>query len=126
MNRSYNHIKHFVDTNAVVNSRRHRPGECHKLTWHRDSVKQSANQLDDKQRHTRFDYYEHDMSKFGTPSWAQSSLDRSTNSFNFQEHLEDPEYNQARHQAVHSHCRDETCCSQRDPGNFQSWHYPGS
>ena len=74
-----------------------------------------ANQLDGKQRHTGFDYYEYDMLKFGTPGWAewaQCSLDRSTSSLkalNFQEHLEDLEHDQARHQGIHDHGCDQTC-----------------
>ena len=57
MNRSYNHIKHLVDTNEEVKSNRHRPGVC---VWSHDR-KDQANYLDDKQRHTGFDYYEYDM-----------------------------------------------------------------
>ena len=61
-----------------------------------------ANQLDGKQRHIRFNYYEYDMSKFGTPGWeAQRSLDRSR--LNLQEHFEDLEHDQARHQGIHDH-----------------------
>ena len=67
MNRSYNHVKHFVDNKDVVDSKNHRHG-CHELLWLRDHLKHEANQLDDKQRHTGFDYYEYDMPKFGTPS----------------------------------------------------------
>ena len=109
MNRSYNHIKHFIDNKDVVRSKNHRPGS-HELNWHPDRrLKHDANQLDDKQHHTGFDYYEYNMLKFTTPGWAQTSLDRSTSSFNFQEHLEDSEHNQARHQAIHGHGRGETC-----------------
>ena len=125
MNRSYNHIKHFVNNNEVVKSTKHRHG-CLELRWHQVHEKHGANQLDDKQRHTRFDYYEYNMLKFGTPSWAQSSLDRSTGSPNFQEHLENLEHDQARHQTIHGHGRGKTCCSKRKQGNIQSWHYPSS
>ena len=58
MNRSYNHIKHFADRKDVVKSQRYYAGEIR--NWMRDP-KHHANQLDDKQRHTRFDYYEYDM-----------------------------------------------------------------
>ena len=92
MNRSYNHIKHLVDNTDIVKSNIHRPG-CH---W-RHNPKHHVNQLDDKQRHTGFDYYEYDMLKFGIPSWAQFSFDRSTSSLDFQEHREDLEHDQARH-----------------------------
>ena len=60
MNRSYNHIKHFVDDfNVVISKIRRRGG---KQTWIHDRVKHHANQLDDQQCHTGFDYYEYDMS----------------------------------------------------------------
>ena len=78
-----------------------------------DSGKYDANQLDSKQRHTGFDYYEYSMPKFGAPGWVQSQLDE--NRFNFQEHLEDLENDQARHQGIHGHGRDETCYTQRRP-----------
>ena len=72
--------------------------------------KHEANQLDGEQRHTRFDYYEDDMPKFGTPGgwaqWAQLSLDRSN--LYSQEHLEDLEHDQARHQGIHGHGRGQT------------------
>ena len=101
-NKSYKniHIKHLVDNNEYVNKIGRR------LHW-QIIVKQDANQLDGKQRHPGFDYYEYDMPIFGTttPGWGdtQSSLDRSTtsNSFNFQEHLEDFEHDQARYQGIH-------------------------
>ena len=57
MNRSYNHIKHFIDTNEVVKSNIHRDGVC---VWIHDR-KHCVNHLDDKQGHTGFDYYEYDM-----------------------------------------------------------------
>ena len=66
MNKSNNHIKHLVDNNEVVNGQKHWRG-CYGLSLY-DQLKHDANQLDDKQRHTRFDYYEYDMPKFGTPS----------------------------------------------------------
>ena len=69
------------------------------------------NQLDGKQRHTGFDYYEYDMPKFGIPGWAQGSLDRSR--LNSRRDIEDPEYNHARHQGIHSHGRGQTCYKQR-------------
>ena len=106
MNRSYNHIKRLVDNIEAVKSNKHRPGPgCPELRWHQVREKQGANQLDDKQCHTGFNYYEYDMPKFSTPSRAQNSLDRCLRSPNFQEHLEDPEHDQARHQAIHGHGR---------------------
>ena len=106
--RSYNHIKHLVDTNEqVVDS-----------FIRRQDVKHEANQLDGKQCHTGFYYYEYDMPEFGTPGWTQSSIDRSHGTFNFQEYLEDLEHDQARHQGIHGHGQRETCYSHRDlPGN---------
>ena len=89
MNRSYNHINHLVDRNDIIIT--------FKSPLHWQDVKHEENQLDDKQRHTRFDYYEYNVSKLGTPCWAQSSLDRSHVSLNFQEHSEDFENEQARH-----------------------------
>ena len=68
MNGSCNHIKHFIDTNKVLKSKEHRPGCLVDLTWLRARDKYHAKQLDDKQRHTGFNYYEYDMPKFGTPS----------------------------------------------------------
>ena len=63
MNRFYNHIEQFVDTNEEVKSKRSR------LTWHKcQGVKHGANHLDDEQHHTGFNYYEYDMPRFGTPS----------------------------------------------------------
>ena len=125
MNRSYNHVKHFVENSDVVKSNRHWPGAIVSDFDRPQDPKHHVNELDDKQRHTGFDYYEYDMPYFGTSSWIQSSLDRSTTSLNFQEH-HDPEHNQARHQAIHSHGRSVTCCSQREPVNFQIRHYPDS
>ena len=54
MDRSYNHIKHLVDSNEVFKSKKRRPG-CHELTLPYDP-KQHANQMGDKQGHTGFDY----------------------------------------------------------------------
>ena len=71
--------------------------------------KHNGNQLDGKERHTGFDYNEYDMPKFGTPGWAQSSLERSHTSLNFQEHLEDLEHDQACHQGIHDHGQSDTC-----------------
>ena len=109
MNRSYNHIKRLVDTNDEVHS--------NLKTWSRRpclKFKQGgnydANQLDGKQRHTRFNYYEYDVLKFGTPGraqWAQRLLDGG--SLNFQEHFEDLEHDQARHQGIHDHGYSQTC-----------------
>ena len=59
MNRSYNHIKNFADNNDVLISNIQWLG-WRKLTW-QHHPKHQANQLDDKQRHTGFDYYEYDM-----------------------------------------------------------------
>ena len=110
MNRSYNHIKHFVDTTdykksssdiAVLSPR------CHVQV-----ANYGANQLDDEQRHTGFDYYEYDMPKCGIPGWTQSSLDqRATNltTINFREHHEDSEHDQARHQGIHKNGQNQTC-----------------
>ena len=69
MDRSYNHIKHLVDNIKVVKNKTHRPG-CHELELrlHQAHEKHGVNQLDDKQRHTGFDYCEYDMPKFGTRS----------------------------------------------------------
>ena len=123
MNRSYDHIKYFVHNIEVEKRIKHWPGGI-LPTWLHDP-KHHANQLDDKQRHTRFDYYEYDIPKIGTPSWAQTSLDRSTS--NQLERLEDPERDQTRHQAIHDHGRGVTCYIQwgrRGPGN--RWYYPGS
>jgi hypothetical protein len=99
--RKYNHIKHLVDTNEYDIS------IIRRLGWL--IVKHEATYLDGKQCHTGFDYYDNDMSKLGTPSCAQSSLDRSSNSPNFQEHLEDLEHDQARHQGIHGNGQGETC-----------------
>ena len=94
MNWTYNHIKHLVDTNdEVKSSNRH----C------RHGDKHEANQLDGKQQHSGFDYYEYDMLKFVTSGCAQSSLDRSR--LDFQEHLEDLEHDQACYQGIHGHGR---------------------
>ena len=109
MNRSYNHIKHLVNNNDIVKSSKQLPDNSE---WvHDPNLKQQSNQLDDKQRHSGFDYYEYNMLKFGTPSGAQSSLDRITSlsSLNFQEYLEDPEHDQPRHQSIHGHGCGETC-----------------
>ena len=57
MKRSYNHIQHVVDNKGVITSDRG------PLQW--QDVKHDANQMDDKQCHTGFDYYEYDMMKFG-------------------------------------------------------------
>ena len=66
MNRSYNHIKRLVDNNDEVHKNlktwRRRP--YHKWI---QAGNHDSNQLDGKQRHTRFNYYEYDMPKFGTP-----------------------------------------------------------
>ena len=104
MSRSYNHIKHFVDNNDYLQT------NC--KTWRRRSKfneagNHDANQLDGKQRHTGFDYYEYDVPKFGTAGRTQCSLDRS--SFNFQEHLEDLEHDQARYQSIYGHGYGQTC-----------------
>ena len=69
--------------------------------------KHDANQLDGKQRHTGFDYYEYNLPKFGIPGWAQSSLD--WNSVDLQKYLEDLVHDQARHQGIHGHGQSETC-----------------
>ena len=105
MNRFYNHIKHSVDSNGVFNNIK---GPAR---W-RDG-KPEANQLDGKQCHTGFDYYEYNIPKFGTPSRVQSSLDR--NRINFQEQLENLENDQARHQGINGHGRGETCYTHRLP-----------
>jgi hypothetical protein len=64
MYRSHNYIKHFVD--KIDNVKNINPSlPVHWLVGIRKH--DDANQLDDKQRHTGFDYYEYDMPKFGTP-----------------------------------------------------------
>ena len=113
MNRSYNHIKHLVDTHdwLIYQSEAISHVTIRRL-WRQCinfAVKHDANQLDGKQRHTGFDYYEYDMPKFGTPGWAHSSLNRSHGSLGFQEHLEDLEHDQARHQGIHGHGQSQTC-----------------
>jgi hypothetical protein len=106
MNSFYNHIKNLVDISEYVIS--NLKDKVRRLGHQWTEVgKHDANQLDGKQRHTGFNYYEYDMSKFGTPGCAQSLLDR--NSLNFQEHLEDPEHDQARHQGINGHGQSETC-----------------
>ena len=105
INRFYNHNNHLVDTNGQVNSVR-------QLHW--QVGKHDANQLNGKQRHTGFNYYEYGMPKCGTPGWAQSSLDRSQEHFK----VDDFEHDQARHQGIYGHGRDETCQSH--------WVLPGS
>ena len=47
--------------------------------------------------------------RVGTPGWAQSSLDQSHGTLNFQEHLKDPEQDKARHQEIHGYGRAESC-----------------
>ena len=88
MNKSYNHIKHFVDTNDYGK------GTVPQLRVVRQQVKHEANHLDGKQRHTGFDHYDYDMSKFGTPRRTQISINQIR--LYFHEHLEDLDHNQAR------------------------------
>ena len=101
MNKSYNYIEHLGNT------------ANYDWTWIIGGssigrkIKYGANQLDGKQRHTGFDHYECDMPKFGTPGWTQSSLNRSN--LSFQEHLEDLEHDQARHQGIHGYDQSELC-----------------
>ena len=64
MNRSYNHIKSLVDNNDKIESNQRHLRSRLKLN---QAGNHDANQLDGKQRHTGFDYYEYDMPKFGTP-----------------------------------------------------------
>ena len=66
MNRSHNHIKQYVDSIDKVQSNYStwRSLECLKFN---QAGNHDASQLDGKQRHTRFDYYEYDTLKFGTP-----------------------------------------------------------
>ena len=64
MNRSYNYIKRLVDRNGIITSNKG-PIRC-------QDGKQEANQLDGKQRHAGFDYYEYNMPMFGTPGWVRS------------------------------------------------------
>ena len=101
MNSSYNYIKRLVDSNNIITSTNG--------SLHRQDEKYETNQLDGEQRHTRFDYYEYNVLKFGTPSW----LDQYR--INFQEHLEDLDHDQARHQGVHGHGRSETYYNRRHP-----------
>ena len=64
------------------------------------------------------------MPKFGTPGWAQSSVDRGHGSLDFQEHHEDLEHDQARHQGVHGHGQSETCENHRAiPGSARKLAY---
>ena len=107
MNRFYNHIKRLVDTNDEVYSNSNACGGRWVILI--QAGNHDANQLDGKQRHTGFDYYEYDMPKFtsATPGWAQHFLDRSR--FNFQDHLEDLEHDQARHQSIHDHGCSQSC-----------------
>ena len=93
---------------------------CIKL---RQAGNNDTNQLDGKQCHTGFDYYEQDMLKFGIlgraqAHWAQCSLNRSIRlrltgkqprPLKYQEHLEDFEHDQARHQGIHDHGYGQTC-----------------
>jgi hypothetical protein len=51
-----------VDNNEKIKNINHCRG-CHWLDG-----KHEANQLNDKQRHARFDYYEYGVPKFGAPS----------------------------------------------------------
>ena len=99
----------MVDSNGIIASNN---GPLH---W--QDGKHEANQLDGKQRHTGFDYYEYNMPKFVTPGWVQSSLD--WNRINFQEQLEDLENDQACHQGIHGHGRGETCYIHREPPDIQ-------
>ena len=111
MNRSYNHIKHFVDTTDYVESITDNI-ELSSPRLHVPVANYGANQLDDQQSHTRFDYYEYDMPKCGVSGWGQSSLNRSTiklSTINFQEHHEDSEDDQARHQGIHKNGQNQTC-----------------
>ena len=108
MNRSYNHIEHFVDTNDKVQN--DNKTSSLRIRACRHAGKHDANQLDGKQRHAGFDHYEYDMLKFVIPGWAQwaqCSLDRS--SLDFQEYRADLKQDQARHQEIHSHGRGQTC-----------------
>ena len=105
MNRFYNHIKHLVDSNEIIHNINTRP------QW--QEVKCDTNQLYGKQRQTGFNYYEHDVPKFRTPGWVQSELDQ--NRVNLQEHLENLENDQARHQGIHGHGRGESCFSYCGP-----------
>ena len=80
----------------------------HRWDWY--DCQHDPKKLDGKQRHTGFDYYEHDSPKIDTPGWAQSSFDRS---HKFRD-LEDPEHNHARHQGINGQGRDQSCYKQRD------------
>ena len=101
----------MVDTSNHVKSRSDIT-ELSSPRWHVHVANYGANQLDDQQSQTWFNYYEYDMSKRGIPGWGQSSLDRSTiilSTTNFQEHFEDPEHDQARHQGIYSNGQNQTC-----------------
>ena len=104
MNRYYIHINHLVDTSDYVYVVK--TYSILRFGLHCQDGKHEANQLDGKQRHTGFNYYEYYMPKFGILGWAQSLLNR--NCVNFQEHLEDLEHDQARHQGIHGHGQRET------------------
>ena len=130
MNRSYNHIKHFADSNKVIINNIHRPGCVGDQTWPYVHEKHHAKQLDDKQHHAGFEYYEYDLpmsaGRTDTPSWAQITIDRCTSSFYFPQDLEDLEHDHARRQDIHHHGRSETCWSQRHPAKTHSRHQPGN
>jgi hypothetical protein len=96
MNRYYNHIKHLIDTDRQVKSEKSSRTQS-------QAGKHDANQLDCKQRHTGFDYYEYDGPKFGTPG----------SRLNFQEHLDDLEHDRGRHHGIHGHGQGEACYQQR-------------
>ena len=59
MNRSYSHIKHLLDSNNIRGSI-----QCPRRGH---DEKREANQLDDRQCHAGFNYYEYYMPKFGAP-----------------------------------------------------------
>ena len=66
MNRSYNHIKYLVENNdeviGIYKTLRGRP--CLDLN---QAGNHDVSQLDGKQRHAGFNYYEYDVPKFATP-----------------------------------------------------------
>ena len=97
----YNHIQHFMDTSDEVNGIIGSPirGNDGDHNGHH-----KPSQLDWKQNHTRFNYFEYDTLKFAP---AENLGVRSTG-LDFLEHLEDPEHDQSCHQSIYGHGQGET------------------
>ena len=122
MNRYYNHINHFVDTNDYFHSNANTSTLRQHCLW--QDLEHEAKQLDGKQRHTWFNYYEYDMPKFGTPDgwvqWAQIWNPFDRNSFNFQKNHENFEHYQPRRHGIHGHGHSQTCSIHRSPPGSQN------